>query len=96
MSVKRYHAYHSGDPSQVGLWPSDEGVWVLYADHLAAVEREQRGALGDRARATREARADALREALAAVKAAGCWCGCDCSTAISAISRLIKEEASDE
>lgn len=32
---QRYSAYHSGDPSKVGLWENADGEWVLYTDHVA-------------------------------------------------------------
>ena len=37
MSVQRFSAYHSGDPSRIGLWADTEGHWVTYADHARIV-----------------------------------------------------------
>ena len=42
--MKRYHAYHSGDPHKIGLWEDAEGHWVQHSDALAAIEAaEMRG-----------------------------------------------------
>jgi len=42
--IQRYSAYHSGDPSQIGLWDDNDGHWVTYADHVEALRQaEQRG-----------------------------------------------------
>lgn len=78
MTIQRYHAYHSGDPHKVGLWADRDGVWVLYSDHVKAVEEARREYVMDLYESDdymdgRKAERARIREAVKALPHHGGW-----------------------